>query len=327
MKRILVLYYSQSGDVAKAADALLAPLAESGAQVVCRRIEPATPYPFPWRSVDRFFDVMPECVVGEAPEIQSLDLAPDDRFDLVVLAWQVWFLSPSLPAQGLFQSPAARVLKDTPVVTLSVSRNMRHLAGRRMRRLLHEVGAIHVGEIAVTHQGSPLATFLSTPRSLLTGRRDRMWGVLPPTGVAKQSHHRLEQIGRRIAAALMRTPASLAPGSLAPGLLDDFDAAPVNTRYLLSELSAWPSFFVWARIIRLLGRLGRPWRTAGVYAFAVWLVLCILVFVPLGIVLSPAVFVWSQLAKHRSRARRRRFRSPGNFLPTPMPHAPHQLRS
>jgi hypothetical protein len=322
MKRILVLYYSQSGDVAKAAAALLAPLEELGAQVVWRRIEPATPYPFPWRSIDRFFDVMPECVIGEAPAIQPLDLAPEDRFDLVVLAWQVWFLSPSLPVQGFFRSPAARVLKDAPVVTLSVSRNMRHLAGRRLRRLLHKVGAIHVGEVAVTHQGSPLATLLSTPRALLTGRRDRMWGVLPSAGVARQSHQRLEQIGRLLAAAAIRTPASLAPG-----LLDDFDAAPVNTRYLLSELSAWPSFFIWARIIRRLGRLGRLWRTAGVYAFAVWLILCILVFVPLGIVLSPAVFAWSQLAKYRSRARRRRFSSPGNFLPTPMPHAPHQVRS
>ncbi len=307
MKRVLVLYYSQSGDVSRAAEALLAPLTGRGAEVVWRRIEPCTPYPYPWGKIDRFFDVFPECVVGDAPEIQPLDLAGEKPFDLVVLAYQVWFLSPSLPMQGFFKSPAANVLRQAPVVTLSVSRNMRWLAGKRLRRMLQDVEAEHVGEIAITHQGSPLATFLTTPRALLTGRRDRLWGVLPAAGVGRDGLDRLESLGEKLAAWLHESRECRFARPI-----DDEEAAPVNWRYLFSELAAWPSFFAWARIVRTLGYCGPGLRRLGVSLFIVWLVLCIAVFVPLGLAVSPLVLLLSQCRLSRSKSRRK---SPYDALP------------
>jgi hypothetical protein len=43
---------------------------------------------------------MPECILGVPPEIEPPGFDPIEPFDLVVLAYQVWFLSPSLPVQG-----------------------------------------------------------------------------------------------------------------------------------------------------------------------------------------------------------------------------------
>ena len=67
-------------------------------------------YPFPW-NLYRFFDVFPECVNHEPPEIEKPQFNPDDKFDLVILAYQVWFLAPSLPIQGFLQSEYAKVLR------------------------------------------------------------------------------------------------------------------------------------------------------------------------------------------------------------------------
>ena len=62
--RILVLYYSQSGDVTRAVNAFVEPLAASGAGIVWENLRPKTAYPSPWRSLTRFFGVMPDCVLG-----------------------------------------------------------------------------------------------------------------------------------------------------------------------------------------------------------------------------------------------------------------------
>ena len=98
MKRILVVYYSQSGDAAAAVEAFVKPLRDAGAAVTMEQIRPTVEYPFPWKSFGRFFDVFPECVLGRPPAIHPLSVNPDERFDLVILAYQIWFLAPSLPA-------------------------------------------------------------------------------------------------------------------------------------------------------------------------------------------------------------------------------------
>ena len=40
-----------------------------------------------------------------------------------------------------------------------------------------------VDNVVVTHQGPPLATFVTTTRALFTGKRDRLWGIFPPAGI------------------------------------------------------------------------------------------------------------------------------------------------
>ena len=140
-----------------------------------------TPYAFPW-SFWGFFGVLPDCVLGHAPDIEAPSFTPDDKFDLVILAYQVWFLAPSLPIQGFLASPFARVLRDTRVITLVVCRNMWHTASETMKRLLALAGAIHIDNVVLTDPSPPLASFVTTPRWMFTGKRDRFMGF-PPAGV------------------------------------------------------------------------------------------------------------------------------------------------
>ena len=298
MKRILVIYYSQSGDVRRMAEAFAGPLAAAGAELVWAEIEPVEPYPSPWRNVHRFFNVMPECVLGLPPEIVPPGFSPDERFDLIVLAYQVWFLSPSLPVQAFFRTEHARALRGRKVTTISVSRNMWHRASLRVKGLLAEAGAVHVDNVVVTHQGPPWATFVTTTRSLFTGKRDRLWGVFPPAGIPEDAERRMTSLGEAVAGQLdaLGEPAG-------HPLLRGLGAVEVNRRYVIPELVAARCFPFWARVIRGFGKLARPLRHVGIFLFIHFLLLMIVLGIPLTIVTLPIVypFVRRRLAAYVSR--------------------------
>jgi len=298
MKRILVVYYSQTGDVRRMAEAFVAPLEAAGAELVRAEIEPVEPYPSPWRNVHRFFNVMPECVLGMPPEIVPPGFSPDDRFDMIVLAYQVWFLSPSLPIQAFFRTKHARVLRGCKVTTISVSRNMWHRASFRMKALLAEAGAVHIDNVVVTHQGAPWATFVTTTRSLFTGKRDRLWGVFPPAGISEDAERRVTRLGEAAARGL-GTPGE--PGERP--LLRGLGAVEVNRRYVIPELVAAGCFPVWARVIRGFGKVARPLRHVGIFLFIHFLLLMIVLGIPLTIVTLPIVypFVRKRLTARVSR--------------------------
>ncbi len=298
MKRILVVYYSQTGDVRRMAESFVEPLEAAGAEVVWARIEPVVEYPSPWRNIHRFFNEMPECVLGMPPEIVAPEFSPDEEFDLVVLAYQVWFLAPSPPIQAFLQSDHARALRGRKVVTVSVSRNMWHTASIKMKKLLDDVGAVHIDNVVVMHQGPPWATFITTTRTLFTGKRNRLMGVMPESGLPKNAPQRMTTLG------------SLAAGQL--DALDDPAARPmlrgggavsVNRRYVIPELVASRCFPFWARVIRGFGFLWRPLRHVGIFFFIHFLLFMIITGIPVCIITLPLVypFVRKSMAAHVSR--------------------------
>lgn len=275
--RALVLYYSQSGETARVASIFSEALTAVGVDVDREEIQPSAGYPYPWKSIIRFFDAMPDAVLGSAAGIAPPRFDPSARFDLVVLAYPVWFLSPATPVRAFFQSPQARVLRDTDVITISVSRAMWQRASMAMKQLLAAAGASHCDNVAVTHQGSPLVTLISTPRALLSGKRDRLLGVFPSAGVAGRDTSRVRVLAAVAAERLMA-------GHLAGAPFLRGEAAVTVTRWLVvPELLGWHCFHASARVIRFFGTIHRGLRTAAVLGFAVFLVLLILVALPLTV--------------------------------------------
>ena len=62
-KKVLAIYYSQSGQLEEIIDSFTAPLFEPGISVEKVRIKPAIDYAFPWTG-KRFFEVMPDSVLS-----------------------------------------------------------------------------------------------------------------------------------------------------------------------------------------------------------------------------------------------------------------------
>ena len=284
VKRILVLYYSQTGDVRRMAESFVQPLSAAGAAVIWEEIRPTVEYPSPWRNVHRFFNVMPECVLGLPPPIQPPQFAADDRFDLIVLAYQVWFLSPSLPVQGLFRTAAARVFRGRKVITISVSRNMWHRASLEMKRLLEEAGGEHIDGVVATHQGPPWATFLTTTRAV-DGEARPFVGDLPARRAGGGGRGADGRAGGRRRAAAGRLGGPRGPGP-APrfggrGSEPPLRDAGARGRSLLSFLgSPHPQ----------LRPPGPPLRSVGIFLFIHFLLLMIVAGIPLSVLTLPLVY-------------------------------------
>src|SRR3546814_19926645 len=81
MKRVLVVYFSQTGQLRRVAESLCAPLTAAGVEVDWCALQPRQPYPFPWPFF-RFFDQFPETVdrksVGKGKSV-SVRVDPGGR--------------------------------------------------------------------------------------------------------------------------------------------------------------------------------------------------------------------------------------------------------
>jgi hypothetical protein len=247
-------------------------------------------YPFPW-NLYRFFDVFPECINQEPPEIEKPQFSPDDKFDLVILAYQVWFLAPSLPIQGFLQSEYAKVLKQTKVITLIGCRNMWHSASETMKKLIAQAGGIQIDNVVVTHQGSPLITFITTPRLLLTGKKDSLLGVLPPGGFLDEDINSLSRFGQRIVDKL-----NTLNDSSDESLFQDLNPVEVNKNYVLPELIGQTLYRPWAKLARAFGSQGSWTRLPIIFLFALQLVLAI----PVVLLMSAIVnFLFAPLLRQK----------------------------
>ena len=82
-KKVLVLYYSQNGQLKSVLDSLTSKLADDEIQVNYRAITPKRKYPFPWPFYE-FFDEFPEAVQLDGCEIEEIPDLEDD-YDLIIL--------------------------------------------------------------------------------------------------------------------------------------------------------------------------------------------------------------------------------------------------
>jgi hypothetical protein len=296
LKNILVISYSQTGQLADITAQVIAPLRMAGHRAHLETLTPQKPFPFPWPLVD-FVDVFPECVQLDAPPLQPPGIPAEVDFDLVILTYQVWFLSPALPMTAFLKSEQGRrAITGKPVITLVACRNMWLSAQETMRRFIAEAGGQLRDHLAFVDQGPPLATFITTPRWVLTGRRDDFLG-LPPAGVSPAEVAGASRFGRALAVALNRDEER----SGKP-MLSGLKACVVNPRLALSERAAFRAFKVWSRLIRACGQRGQWRRRPALLLFALYLIIMVLTVVPLSLLAQwlLAPLLAARLARRRA---------------------------
>lgn len=280
LKNVLVITYSQTGQLADVTAQVVAPLLAAGHAVHQEVLQPVPPFPWPW-PIDQFVDAMPECVQEDPPPLKPLGIPADIDFDLVILSYQVWYLSPALPITAFMQSPEARrLLAGKPIVTLVACRNMWLAAHDAMKRMIASVGGQLRDHVVLVDQGHALATFVTTPRWVLTGKRDR-WLGLPPAGVAPAEIRRASRFGHALVDAL----ASDGEKREAP-MLTGLQAVAVNPRLAMSERAVRRAFGVWSRVIRSFGERGSWKRRPILLVFSLYLIFMILTVVPISLLLQ-----------------------------------------
>ena len=281
---MLVVQYSQTGQLTTLTEQITAPLqADPNIDVRVEALALLKPFPFPW-GFFRFFDAFPESAHLVPPPLAPLSLQGDEDFDLVILPYQVWFLAPSQPITAFLKHPIAqRVLRNKPVVTVIACRNMWLLAQEKLKALLAATGARLIDNVVLTDPGPTLATFITTPRWLLSGNKNGFWGM-PAAGLND------EQIrgARRFGLALRDGLREDAEKSGQP-LLRGLGAVHVDPRLYISERAGTRSFFVWGKLLLAAGPPGSWQRAPLLVLYVAFLALVIITVVPTSLALQ-AVF-------------------------------------
>ncbi|UGT41920.1 hypothetical protein LTV02_00365 [Nocardia yamanashiensis] len=247
-RRAVVFEYTQTGQLSEVVDALVAPMAAAGWRIRRVAVRPATPFPFPW-PVLRFFGVFPACVDQDA----IIELA-DDEFhsapdELVIFAYQVWYLAPSLPARSLL-AKHSELFTGREVLSVVACRNMWYSAAAEVQGRLADVGARAVGTVAAIDTRAQAITFVTTLRWLLTGPRDGT--VFGRAGVGADELERIGVLGARLADADDRA-----------AVLRKSDAAPVVPVLAAADLLAGKAFRRFGAVIRrAAGRGPLAWAGA-----------------------------------------------------------------
>jgi len=293
MKRVLVIWYSQSGQLRDIVDSVVQPLrAAADIEVTLAQLKPVKPYPFPW-SFWRFFNTFPECIYADPDPIEPLDIADDAEFDLVILAYQVWFISPSLPTTAFLRSEQAkRLLKDKPVITVIGCRNMWLMAQERTKELLGAIGARLIDNVVLSERTHGAVSVITTPWWLLSGNRGPyLGGLLPRAGVWQSDIRDAARFGQAIAAQLPQRSAN-DDRSMLRGL----GAVVVHPGLISSEMIVRRSFRLWGALLRRCGKQESFLRRGVLALYVVFLVAMLLTVVPV-------VFVLKTLLAPLTRAR------------------------
>lgn len=262
--RAVVYLYTQTGQLREVAGALTAPLVERGWQIRWVDVRPRAAFPFPW-PLRRFFGVFPASVDPDG----LVDLVePSDGFDsapeeLVILAYQVWYLAPSLPIRSLITTHPG-VFRDRRVVSVIACRNMWYSAAIEVCGLLRSAGARSVEVVAATDTRNQAITFVTTLRWLLTGRRESFLRF-GRAGVGAEELKRVSVVGERIADSQECPP----------------DGAPVVPTLAAADLLAGRVFRTWGATVRSSRRFGAAAQAATLVIFVVGLGAGIAVGLPL----------------------------------------------
>ncbi len=294
MKKVLVLYYSQSGQMKRMVDSVTAPLKESSeVKVDFRKIKPVKKYPYPWPFYP-FFDAFPEAIYMNGCEVEVLKDV-EDEYDLIILGYTIWFLSPSIPVTGFMQSAQAkRLFKDKPVVTLIACRDMWVMAQEKMKKLLSDVGATLIDNVVLTDQGGSIYAFITTPRWLLTGKKDPFWGF-PAAGVSDEDLKNSRRFGERLFEGLQKDEEQ----KKVP-MLKNMGAVTVNGKLVATEKIATRSFMVWGKLIQAAGVPGSFARKIVITVYAVFLATLVLTIVPLNILVRRLIYPFRKNAIEKS---------------------------
>jgi hypothetical protein len=281
IKKVLVVQYSQTGQLSRIVSSITEPLTQSADVVVTTlTIEPEEPYPFPWDFFS-FFDVFPESVYLDPPAIKRLAVDDNEDFDLIIIAYQVWFLSPSLPITAFMKSEIGKkLIKDKPVITVIGCRNMWVMAQETMKTLIHDAGARLIDNIALVDQGSALASFVTTPRWLLSGKKNAFFGF-PPAGVSKEDIRACSRFGSAVLQGLY-TDREKTGQSVVSGL----GAAKTDYSLIQSEKIGFRSFMIWGKLIRKVGKPGDSARKPILVIYLVFLITMIITVVPINMLLK-----------------------------------------
>lgn len=281
MKKVLVVYYSQSGQLSEIVKNICKPLEEANVSITYYRIEMEEEFPFPWTKSE-FFDVFPESFLQEPKKIKPTPHEVlNTEYDLVILGHQVWYLSPSIPINSFLKLPEAKmILADIPVVTVIGCRNMWVMAQEKVKLLLQDCNAKLVGNIVLVDRHINHISVITIVQWMFTGVKKRFLGIFPKPGVSQKDIDESSKFGHDILVSLRLNNYD----NLQANLLKK-KAVVVKPFLVLADSRANILFGKWANLIKSKGGSRSKGRAIWLKMFNYYLLFAIWVIAPIVFIL------------------------------------------
>ena len=289
MKNVLVVYYSQSGQLLEIAKNVTKDLENSEkVNLSFYEIKLKEDFPFPWTK-DEFYDAFPETFLQIPSELKDLDNPVlKQKYDLVILAYQVWYLSPAIPINSFLKNDIAKnLLKETPVVTLIGARNMWIQAQEKVKQLLVTNNANLVGHIALVDRHINHISVITIVHWMFNGDKNkRFMGIFPKPGVSQKDIDESVKFSPSILNHLFQSNYD----DLQKSLLD-IGAVKIKSFLVLVDRRANVIFSKWANYIHGKGRAKGVERRSLVMMFSRYLMFAIWFIAPIVFVLFLLTYV------------------------------------
>jgi len=298
MKEVLIIYYSQTGQLLDILKNIAAPLQGDGINISYYGIVPDPEFEFPWKQ-EKFYDTFPESFL----QIPAKFLPPKDeilnkKYDLIILGYQVWYLTSSIPINSFLKSEFAKtLLKDTPVITVLACRNMWIQAQEKMKRLLASADAKLVGHIALVDRNINHISVITISHWMFSGRKDKFLGIFPRPGVSDKDIAEAERFGPAIKEALLSASFS----NLQEKLIQ-LKSVNINPFLVRTDERGNVIFSKWADLIIKKGGPGEPKRLKWIRLFKYYLQFAIWVIAPIVFVVFLLTYLPMSQKRNRERA-------------------------
>jgi hypothetical protein len=293
--KIVLFYYTQTGQALAIADKICEPLIQVGCEVVRKEIVPEEPYPFPWSAMD-FFQVFPESRLGVACKLKPIDLSDVEDADLVMIAGQSWYLSWSVPLHAFFQSEEIKnYLKGRNIVVTMGCRNMWVMTQHRTREYIREAGGHYVGFISLQDKAPNLVSVITIIRWLFYNKR-KATRLLPAAGVSPEEINHADVFGRTIYSALEQNEFA----GLQAELMKEKAVTFLPMVYFI-EKNGYHLWGQWAKFVIRKGPYKDPKRIPCLRAFCIYLFFVLYVISPFGMLFFFLTYPFRRASLRRAR--------------------------
>ncbi len=223
---------------------------------------------------------MPESVLAIPSLMEKIELK-EAKYDLVVFAYQPWYLSLSIPANSILATDEVKkILKDTPVVTLIGARNMWLSSQEKLKKILKELGADLVGNIALVDRNQNSISAITILHWMVNGKKNKYLGVFPKPGISEEDIDNSKVFGKTVLEFLQKENFN----GLQQQLVNQ-NAVDIKADYMIIENLAPRLFSIWAKII-----IKRKNRAVWLVVFKYYLLFALFIIAPIVLTVNSILF-------------------------------------
>ena len=288
MKNVLVIYYTQSGQLLDISKNVTRELEDSKeVNLTFYQIKLKKTFPFPWNKKD-FYNAFPESFLQTPTSLIDLDNPIlQKKYDLIILSYQVWYLTPSIPINSFLKNEISTTLfKETPVITVIGCRNMWIMAQEKVKKLLAQNQARLVGNIALVDRHINHISVITIVHWMMSGLKTKYLGIFPKPGVSDKDIDESTKFGSLILQSLLQKDFK----KLQSNLLEK-GAVKIKPFLIVMDKRANILFGKWANLINSKGPANSKNRQPFIKLFSIYLSVAIWMIAPIVFLLFLLTFI------------------------------------